>query len=282
MTKFYKISLPRLDEALDALAGVTVHSSFDLAMVYHQVLVKLFDVEKTAFITHVGRYEICKMPIGLCDAPSTYQRLMSVFLQGLIGHICLAYLDYVIVFSKKRSNHISDLRAVLERIRSAGLKVKPAKCFLFRNHVLYLDHLIFAAGVAPDPAKLQVLADWPKPTTVREMQSFLGLVNFYDDYIADATELTAQLYDFTASKKGDDLVKLLAENIKSFEEIKSRLCYGPRLAHLDLERPFRALYRYIEDRSRLGPPAERFRRHRARSVLLLKEIVSSLAKLFDV
>ena len=101
-------------------------SSLDLAMAYHQVPVKTVDVEKTAFITHVGLYEMIKMPFGLCNEPSTYQRLMSGVLQGLIGHICLAYLDDVIVFSMKRSNHIDDLRAVLERIRSAGLKLKLA------------------------------------------------------------------------------------------------------------------------------------------------------------
>ena len=200
--------------------------------------VKPVDVVMIAFITHVGFNEMIKMPFGLCNAPFTYQRLMSGVLQGLIGHICLAYLDDVIVFSKKRSNHIVDLRAVLERIRSAGLKLKPAKCFLFRDQVLYLGHLISAAGVAPDPAKLQVLADWPRPTTVREMQSFLGFVNFYNDYIADATELTSPLYDLTASKKGNDPIHLSAENIKSFEAIKSRLCDGPRLAHPDLERLF--------------------------------------------
>ena len=145
VTKFDSFPLPRLGYALDAFAGATVFSNLDLAMAYHQVPVKPVDVEKTAFITHVGLYKMIKMLFGLCNAPSTNQRLISGVLQGLIGHICLAYLDDVIVFSKKRSNHIADLRAVLERIRSAGLKLKPAKCFLFNDQVLYLGHLISAA-----------------------------------------------------------------------------------------------------------------------------------------
>ena len=89
------------------------------------------DVEKMAFITHVGLYEMMKMPFGLCNAPSTYQRLMMSVLQGLIGRICLAYLDDVIVFTKRRDKHVNDFRAVLDRIRDAGLKLKPAKCKLF-------------------------------------------------------------------------------------------------------------------------------------------------------
>ena len=112
VTKFDCFPLPRLNKALDAFAGATVFSSLDLAMAYHQVPVKLADVEKTAFITHVGLYEMMKMPFGLCNAPSTYHRLMMSVLQGLIGRICLAYLDDVIVFSKRRDEHVNDLRAV--------------------------------------------------------------------------------------------------------------------------------------------------------------------------
>ena len=100
-----------------------------------------------------------KMQFGLCNAPSTYQHLMSSVLQGLIGRICLAYLDDVIVFSKRRDKHVNDLRAVLDRIRDAGLKLKPAKCKLSCEQVLYLGHVISPSGVSPDPAKLGVLAD---------------------------------------------------------------------------------------------------------------------------
>ena len=157
VTKFDCFPLPRLDEALDAFAGANVFSSLDFAMAYHQVPVKPANVEKTAFITHVGFYEMMKMPFGLCHAPSTYQRLMMSVLQGLIGRICLAYLNDVIVFSKRRDEQVNDLPAVLDRICDAGLKLKPAKCKLFCEHMLYLGHVILPAGVSPNPAKLRVL-----------------------------------------------------------------------------------------------------------------------------
>ena len=80
-------------------------------------------------------------------------------LQGLIGRISLAYLDDGIVFSKRRDEHVNDLRAVLDRICDAGLKLKFAKCKLFCEQVLYLGHVISPFGVSPDPAKLRVLAD---------------------------------------------------------------------------------------------------------------------------
>ena len=152
--------------------------SLDLAMAYHQVPVKPCDVEKTAFITHVGFYEMAKMAFGLCNAPSAYQRLMAGVLQGLMGRICLSYLDNVVVFSTKRSEHAANLCAVLDRIRAAGLKLKFSKCSLFCDKTLYLGYVISAAGVSSYPAKLQVLADWPQPSSVRKMQSCLGFINF--------------------------------------------------------------------------------------------------------
>ena len=142
VTKFDCFPLPRLDEALHAFASATVFSSLNLAMAYHQVPVKQSDVEETDFITHVGLAEIQKMPFGLCNAPSTHLRLMAKVLQGLIGRTSLAYPDDVIVLSKKRSVHAADLPAIFERIRSASLKLKPSRCSLFTDQVLYLGHVI--------------------------------------------------------------------------------------------------------------------------------------------
>ena len=126
----------------------------------------------------------------------------------------------MIIFSKKRSDHAADPRAVFDRIRSAVLKLKPSKCSLFADPLLYLGHVISAAGVSYNPQKLRVFADWPTPKTVCEMQSFLGFVNFYGDYISDATELTAPLYDLTAERTRDESIKLTAEHLESFKEIK--------------------------------------------------------------
>ena len=142
------------------------------------------------------------------------------------------------LFSKRRAEHVNDLRAVLDRIRDAGHKLKPAKCKLFCEQELYFGHVISAAGVSPDPAKLRVLAEWPLPTTVREMQSFLGFVNFYSDFIDEQTALTSSLYNLTAARKGTELVNFRPEDVERFAELKRRLCAAPRLAHPNLELPF--------------------------------------------
>ena len=148
-TKFDCVSLPRLDKALNKVAVCSVFSSFNLEMAYHQETIAPSDVKKTALITHPFRFEMTKMPFGLCNAPSTYQRLMSIVLRRLMARICLAYLGEVIVYSRHHSQHLRELRAVFERLRVAGLKLKPSKCQLFSDEALYLGHIVNTAGVSP-------------------------------------------------------------------------------------------------------------------------------------
>ena len=179
-----------------------------------------------------------KMPFGLCNAPSTYQRLMSFVLRKLIGRVCLAYLDDVMVFSKRLSDHINDLREVFIRIRNAHLKIKPSKRAFYRDEVLYLGHVITDAGVSPDPSKLRMLASWPVPEIVRDVQSFLGFVNVYGDFINNATLLTSPLYKLAVGHKNADSVHFNLQHRALFDELKKRLCAGPRLAHPDLNKPF--------------------------------------------
>ena len=179
-----------------------------------------------------------KMPFGLCNAPSTYQRLISIVLRNLISRICPAYLDDVIVFSRRLTPHLDDLRAVFTRILGAGLKLKPSKCQRFRNEVLYLGHIINTSGVAPDPDKLRVFSTWPVPATVCDVQSFLGFVNFYGDYIAGSTRLTAPIYALTAGRKSTEKVVLDAEELIAFNSLKQALVAGHRLAYPDLSKQF--------------------------------------------
>ena len=237
-TKFDCFPLPRLDEALDAVAGCSVFSSLDLAMAYHQVTVAPADVKKPAFVTHAGLFQMTKMSFGLCNAPSIYQRLISIVLRGLITRICLAYLDDVIVYSRSNYQHLRDLRAVFERISTAGLKLKPSKCQLFKDEVLYLGHVVNAAGVSPDPAKLRVLSTWPVPETVRDVQSFYGYINFYGEFIPNSTHLTEPLYSLTIGKKGTVKVTLNADELAVFQSLKRALCSDPQLAHPDLSKQF--------------------------------------------
>ena len=119
--------LPRIQDCLDAVYGSTLFTTVDMTSGYHQVPVKESDIPKTAFVTKYGMYEFTKMPMGLKSAPMTFQRVMELALQGLQWQSCLIYLDDVVIFSKTFDEHIERLSTVLDRIWTAGLKLKPEK-----------------------------------------------------------------------------------------------------------------------------------------------------------
>ena len=134
--------------------------------------------EKAAFVTSSGLYERTVMPFGLCNAPSTFARLMELVLKGLHWKICLIYLD-VIVMGRTFEEELERLKEVFEGIAGAGLKLKPKKCFLFQKRVSYLGHVVTEEGIAADPEKVEQVRTWPTPENSTEVKSFLGLASCY-------------------------------------------------------------------------------------------------------
>ena len=141
--------LPRISDCLDAVAGAKFLSSFDLTSGFHQVPIKASDIPKTAFCTKYGLYEYLTMPMGMTNSPTVFQRLMEIALRGLQWHICLIYLDDVLVFGSTFEQHMQRVEEVLSRIKEAGLKLKPDKCHLLQTNVNFKGHTISAERVLP-------------------------------------------------------------------------------------------------------------------------------------
>ena len=133
LTKKDAYPLPRIDDTLDALSGACWFSTLDLASGYWQVEMDHSDKEKTAFSTPFGLFQFNVMPFGLCNTPSTFQRLMEMVLAGLHWSTCLVYIDDIIIFSCNFNQHLERLEEVLQRLQSAGLKLKPSKCHLLQT-----------------------------------------------------------------------------------------------------------------------------------------------------
>ena len=140
ITKLDEYPLPRVDDTLDQLAGAKFFTTLDLASGYWQVAMDEAAHDKTAFSTYSGLYEFTKMPFGLVNAPATFQRLMENMLAGLVREGCLIYLDDILVTGKTFEEHNRNLRKVLVRLREAGLRLKPKKCFFAQLEVEYLGH----------------------------------------------------------------------------------------------------------------------------------------------
>ena len=235
VTKLDEFPLPRIDDTLDLLAGARYFTTLDLASGYWQVPMELSSQEKTAFSTHSGLYEFKKMPFGLVNAPATFQRLMEVALTGLARGGCHVYLDDVLVFGKSLEEHNRNLNQVLERIRAAGLRLKPKKCRIAQLTVEYLGHVVSAQGVQTDPKKLQAMAQYPTPTDVKSLRSFLGLTSYYRRFVPAFSRVASPLYALT---KKDVSFIWGPECQQAFERLKELLRTPPVLRFPDFTCPF--------------------------------------------
>ena len=218
--------LPRTDVCLDAMNGAKWFTTFDLRSSYHQVELEPVDADKTAFICREGSFRFVTMPFGLCNAGATFQRLMDMVMAGLNFEICLIYLDDIIIYSTTPEQHIERLRAVLTRLRGAGLKLKPSKCDVMRSSVEFLGHRVSADGIEPHPQKISAVTDWPTPETLRELRAFLGLCGYYRRFVDHFSSVTSPLYSLT--EKGRPF-NWNAECQIAFEQLKRHLTSCPIL-----------------------------------------------------
>ena len=235
ITKPDVFPLPRIDDTLEQLAGAKYFSTLDLASGYWQVSMDNTSQEKTAFSTYAGHYEFKKMPFGLVNAPSTFQRLMEVTLAGLKQDCCLTYLDDVIVIGKSMEEHNQNLVKVFDRLRVAGLKLKPTKCKLAQRSVEYLGHIVSEEGVRTDPKKLQAVSEYPTPADVKSLRSFLGLASYYRRFIPNFAKVAGPLHALT--KKDVEYV-WTPQCQEVFRKLKELLTSSPVLVFPNFDIPF--------------------------------------------
>jgi len=171
--------LPRIDSCLDALHGAKWFTTLDLRSGYYSIPVSLPDRDKTAFVTRRGCWRFTVMPFGLTCAPSVFQRLMDMVLACLSYETCLVYLDDVIVFGSTFEELLHRTEVVFQRIRDAKLKLKPSKCSFFRREVSFLGFVVSAAGIETQSEKVKCVVEWPTPSNLHEVRSFLGLCSYY-------------------------------------------------------------------------------------------------------
>lgn len=220
--------LPKIEECLDTLSGSKLFSTLDLLSGYHQFEVNEKDRPRTAFITKYGLFEYTRMPFGLCNAPSTFQRGMELVLRRLQWVTLLIYLDDVIITGKTFKEHLNNLGEVLSRFRKFGLKLKPTKCSLFREEVLFLGHVVGKDGVRANPSLVQDVEKWPVPQNLKELQAFLGLTNYYRRFVQGYADIARSLHNLT--RKGVTY-HWKAEQEVAFGALKKALTTTPILAY---------------------------------------------------
>jgi hypothetical protein len=186
-----KYPLPNMADLAARLDGCRLFSKLDLRKGYLQVPVAAEDVAKMAIITPFGLFEFTRMSFGLRNAGMTFQQLMDSVLGTL--PFAFVYLDDILVASPDPSSHRRHLEAVFSVLQSNGLVVNPDKCLFSCTEVDFLGHRLTARGISPLPSRVQAIADFPPPDTVKQLQAFLGLFNFYRRFIPAAARIVSPL-----------------------------------------------------------------------------------------
>ena len=224
-----------IEEIFDILEGSEYFTTMDMSWGFYQLPMEEGSQDFTAFSTPFGSFKWLRMPMGLTGSPKTFQSLMEQFLVGLAWKTTVPHLEDCIIFSSTAEEHIERIREVLERFRSANLKINPTKCELFGARVPFLGHIISKNGLEADPDKIAAVEKFPIPTNPTEVKSFLGLCSYYRRYVQNFAEIAQPL--LKASEVTANF-NWAPEAQDAFETLKSRLTTTPILAFPMMKEPF--------------------------------------------
>ncbi|TYK18857.1 ty3-gypsy retrotransposon protein [Cucumis melo var. makuwa] len=171
--------LSRIDDLFDQLQGATVFSKIDLRSGYHQLRIRDSDIPKTAFRSRYGHYEFIVMSFGLTNAPAVFMDSMNRVFKDFLDSFVIVFIDDILIYFKTEAEHEEHLHQVLETLRANKMYAKFSKCEFWLKKVTFLAHVVSSEKVSVDPAKIEAVTSWPRPSTVSEIRSFLGLAGYY-------------------------------------------------------------------------------------------------------
>jgi hypothetical protein len=226
LTRRIAFPLPRIDEMLDHLTGAKVFSLVDLRQAYHQAKLLDSDVPKTSFRSPFGHYDYLTLSFGLVNAPSAFQSLMNKLFSKHLYKFVMVYLDDIIVYSKSEAEHEQHLRIVLDILKQHNLTAAHWKCSFYQKEVLFLGHIVDADGVRVDPAKVKAVKEFPVPTDVSHLRSFLGMTNYFRKFIKRYAQVVHPMTDLL---KGDTAFHWSTSCQQAFATVKELLTTAPVL-----------------------------------------------------
>ncbi|KAF8750267.1 hypothetical protein RHS01_09459 [Rhizoctonia solani] len=234
-TKKNVYPLPRPDDLMAQLRGAKVFTKLDLQWGYNNVWVKEGDEWKTAFRTKYGLYESLVMTFGLTNAPAAFQHFMNELFKDLLDVCVIIYLNDILIYSKDDALHTQHVHEVLRQLMENQLFCKASKCTFHVTSVEYLGIIVSDKGFSLDKLKIQAVQDWPVPTKVKEVQSFLGFANFLCCFVANFSHVARPLHNLV--KKNTPWKWDIREQ-EAFQGLKDAITNAPVLCHADPSKPY--------------------------------------------
>jgi hypothetical protein len=214
--------LPNIKEMQDRLAGAKFFTKLDLRDGFYNIMIHPDDQHKTAFRTRYGHFEFLVLPFGLCNAPATFTRMMNRIFGHLYDSCIIAYVDDVLIYSNTEDDHLAHLQLVFELLQTNTLFLKLSKCEIAKESVNYCGTKVSQEGIHLAQDKLESLFNTPVPTNIKQMQSFLGICNWFRDFIpafslvaTPLTELTKKVTPWSWTPREHNAVMLLLHRIAS-------------------------------------------------------------------
>ncbi|KIN98833.1 hypothetical protein M404DRAFT_30984 [Pisolithus tinctorius Marx 270] len=186
--------LPLISDLLDSPSHAKIYSKIDLCHAYHLVQIGAGDEWKTAFRTRYGSYEWLVTPFGLTNAPAAFQQFVNSIFADMLDVCIVVYLDDILIYSHNKELHCQHIKEVLCQ---HSLFAKPEKCEFHKDSVEYLSYVLSPSGLTMSADKVQSIHDWPEPRKVKDIQSFLGFVNFYHQFIGNYSDIVVPLTRLT-------------------------------------------------------------------------------------
>ncbi|CEL54631.1 hypothetical protein RSOLAG1IB_11721 [Rhizoctonia solani AG-1 IB] len=227
--------LPRPDDLMSKLRGAKLFTKLDLRWGYNNVRVKEGDEWKTAFRTKYGLFETLVMPFGLSGAPGAFQAMMNEVFQDLLDVSVIIYLDDILIFSQNPEEHESHVKEVLRRLMEMQLFCKGSKCEFHQTTVEYLGIIVLDKGFSLDKLKIQAVQEWPTPTTVKQVQSFLGFANFVRRFVANFSQIARPLHNLV---KKETKWQWTNKEESAFRELQRAIVNAPVIVHADPLKPY--------------------------------------------
>ena len=219
--------LPNIDDCLHSMEDSKWFTSLDCANAFWQLEMAQEDKKKATFCTQDGVWSYNVMPMGLCNASSSWQAVMHVILSGMQFTECLTFLDDCLIYSKTYEEHLVRLRKVLKAFENAGLTIKPEKCKWAENTVIFLGHKLSEKGIEPDMEKVQAVMEMKPPLDIKGVQRFLGSCGFYRQFILNYADKADPLNRLL---KGEKKFIWSVDQQGAFQQLKDALVTHPILA----------------------------------------------------